>query len=144
MTYRLTIPGPPMGKGRPVVMRNGITFTPKKTVNYETLVKQMFGTKFPDFVPLKGEVRLSVVEYRPIPKSTSKKKRELMLEHKIVPLKKPDWDNVVKIIGDALNEIAWVDDKQIVGDPHRRYYSDQPRVVFSFHESSDENGVVYE
>jgi len=38
----LIIPGKPMGKQRPRVMRNGITYTPKETVNYETLIKQLF------------------------------------------------------------------------------------------------------
>lgn len=139
----LTIPGPPKGKGRPVVMKTGHTFTPKKTVNYETLVQQIFAAKYPGFVPLKGGVRLGIIEYRPIPKSTSKKKRALMLEHKIVPLKKPDQDNVLKIIGDSLNQIAWVDDKQIEMLECPRFYDNCPRVEIFFDEFTDEDGLVY-
>lgn len=37
-----------------------------------------------------------------------------MLNHAEYPLKKPDVDNVAKIILDALNGIAYRDDKQVV------------------------------
>ena len=36
-----------------------------------------------------------------------------MLENKLNPLKKPDIDNIVKIILDAMNECAFKDDTQI-------------------------------
>ena len=51
--------------------------------------------------------------YTEPPKSISKKKREELL--KGYPMKKPDLDNVAKIILDALNGIAWKDDTQVVG-----------------------------
>ena len=38
----LTIPGEPVGKGRPRFTKNGHSFTPEKTVNYENLVKLYF------------------------------------------------------------------------------------------------------
>ncbi|EGT3840206.1 RusA family crossover junction endodeoxyribonuclease, partial [Clostridioides difficile] len=44
------------------------------------------------------------------------------------PNKKPDIDNVVKIIADSLNEIAYKDDTQIVEVVASKYYSDKPRV----------------
>lgn len=37
-----------------------------------------------------------------------------MLSGQLYPTKKPDWDNVGKIICDALNGIAYRDDAQIV------------------------------
>ena len=33
---------------------------------------------------------------------------------KFIPLKKPDMDNIVKVIADALNSVAYQDDSQVV------------------------------
>lgn len=43
---KLTIPGKPLGKQRPRVLKNGITYTPKETVNYETLIKEIYATEY--------------------------------------------------------------------------------------------------
>lgn len=105
------------------------TYTPKETTNYENLVKLMYqqvakGRMFKDNDML--DVR--IIAYYEIPKSTSKKKRKLMLEHKIRPAKKPDWDNIGKIVCDSLNKIAYHDDSAVVDAQVRKFYSGQPRV----------------
>ena len=69
-----------------------------------------------------------VIAYYGIPKSASKKKRRLMLEHKLRPTKKPDWDNIGKIICDSLNKIAYHDDSAVVDAQVRKFYSETPRV----------------
>ena len=122
----LKIPGPPMGKQRPIVTRRG-AFTPKKTVNYENYVKELYIiNKFPK---LEGYISMSVKAYYPIPKSTSKKKKEQMLQGILLPDKKPDADNVLKGICDALNTIAYDDDKQIIEMAILKRYSKDPCVV---------------
>ena len=45
------------------------------------------------------------------------------------PTRKPDFDNIGKIICDALNGIAYRDDAQIVDALVRKFYSDTPRVI---------------
>lgn len=130
MEVKFTILGEPKGKGRPRFCRNTVhAFTPKDTVNYETLVhmeyvEQCEGLKFPDDSMLDMRIKA----YYSIPKSKSKKQREAMLNGKIRPTKKPDMDNVVKIITDALNQVAYRDDAQIVDCQCRKFYSDNPRV----------------
>ena len=52
---------------------------------------------------------MRIFAYYGIPKSTSKRKKALMLEGVIRPSKKPDIDNVVKVIADSLNKIAYKD-----------------------------------
>lgn len=129
------VPGPPFGKQRPKFARAGNytrTYTPKETVSYENLVKLSFhhaagGKRFRDDAAL--DVRIEA--YYPIPKSASKKKRALMLEHKERPTKKPDWDNIGKIICDSLNEVAYKDDAAVVEARVWKYYSESPRVVVS-------------
>lgn len=46
----------------------------------------------------------------------------------IRPTKKPDWDNIGKIVTDALNGVAYHDDAQIVDAQVRKFYSKDPRV----------------
>ena len=104
--------------------------TPEETANYETLIRviyiQEYGLKvaFEKDVPLK----LSVLIYYEIPKATSKVKKFKMLSGEIRPTKKPDIDNVIKIIADSLNKLAYDDDKQIVECHCQKFYSENPRV----------------
>lgn len=133
MEVRFTILGEPKGKGRPRFCRNtGHAITPKDTVNYETLVhmeyvEQCQEVRFPDDAMLDMRIKA----FYSIPKSKSKKVKALMLDGTIRPTKKPDMDNVVKIIADALNQVAYRDDTQIVDCQCRKFYSENPRVEVS-------------
>lgn len=60
--------------------------------------------------------------------TVSKKKRREMLEHRIRPTKKPDWDNIGKIVCDSLNLVAYHDDSAVVDAQVRKFYSETPRV----------------
>lgn len=138
MTAKFTIPGQPVGKGRPkfsTVCGHVSTYTPEKTANYETLVKYMYqsqclGIRFDKKVPL--DVR--IMAYFKIPISTSKKQAKMMRQHLIRPVVKPDYDNVGKVICDALNGIAYYDDAQVVDAQVRKFYDDNPRVVVTISE----------
>ncbi len=72
------------------------------------------------------EVRICV--YFEIPKSFSKKKRELIKQGELRPTRTPDWDNTGKLIGDALNGIVYNDDKEIADGHVSKFYSDVARV----------------
>ena len=52
-----------------------------------------------------------------------------MLNGHILPTKKPDADNVAKIILDGLNHIAWDDDTQVVDMMVIKRYSEEPFVA---------------
>lgn len=129
---KFSVPGQPFGKQRPKFSRTGQyvkTYTPDETVSYENLVKLMYqqaakGKMFSEDAAL--DVR--IIAYYEIPKSMSKKKRKAMLEHKVRPTKKPDWDNIGKIICDSLNKVAYHDDAAVVDAQVRKFYSEQPRV----------------
>lgn len=124
-----TVLGEPVGKARVRVTRFG-NYTPEATVLYENLVKteyrrQCGDKRFADDQPL----YLQVKGYYTIPASATKKKKALMLEGKLRPMKKPDWDNVGKVVSDALNQIAYRDDVQVVDSRVIKFYSDRPRVM---------------
>lgn len=132
MVIQFTIPGAPVGKARArsrvVNTKSGQSFvshyTPKETTSYENLVKLAFRLIHAG-PPTDQPVTLQVIAWFPIPGSWSQKKRN-SAEH-IPCTVKPDWDNVGKIISDALNEIAWLDDKQIHVASVQKFYSLNPR-----------------
>lgn len=128
-TIAFTVPGLICAKGRPKFAKRGNfvqAYTPEKTVNYENLVRLSFmqecsGKK------LEGAIMATITAFMPIPKSESKKKKAAMEAGLIRPKKKPDIDNCVKSILDALNKIAYDDDGQIVELHAKKLYSDNPR-----------------
>ena len=125
----IIIPGKPLGKQRPRVLKSGITYTPKKTVNYETFVKMMYLEKYAGEKPFEGPVSMLISAFYQIPKSASKRRREAMAKHDIPPTTRPDIDNIAKIIMDALAGIAYEDDKQITSCSINKLYSDEPKVI---------------
>lgn len=122
---KFTVPGIPVGKARPRVTRYA-TYTPQKTKDYENLVKWSFKNKYKD-KPLKGPIRIDIWLYMYIPKNTSKKRTKAKIKGDILPTKRPDWDNMAKAITDALNNLAFKDDNQIVDAHIYKRFSDKPR-----------------
>lgn len=129
---RFTVLGEPQGKGRPKFSRQGnrvVTRTPDQTVLYENLIqmeylRQCGKARFEDNECLD----MRIMAYYTIPSSISKKKRQSMIDKEIRPTKKPDADNIVKVVADSLNQVAYKDDSQIVDTMIRKYYSEQPRI----------------
>lgn len=131
--YCFEIPGKPCGKARPRFTKSGHTYTPEQTASYENLVKLCFSQKFPNAEPIPKDksVKAAITAYFPPAKSTPKKQLRLMECGIVMPTKKPDCDNIAKIILDALNGLAYYDDAQIVGlTVEKRYTSpgESPRV----------------
>lgn len=128
--YEFEVPGEIVGKGRPRMNTfTGAIYTPTKTKYYETFIKNCFVNKYPTFRILpEEEIKVTIIAYFDIPKSVSKKKREKMLNNEIRPTKKPDIDNITKVILDALNEFVYHDDTQIVELDIKKYYSAESKV----------------
>lgn len=135
MIYEFEIPGPVTGKGRPRI--NTYTcraYTPNKTKEYEELAKQYFVLKYPRHIPIEGRVKVCIIAYFKIPKGTNKKNEELMLSGNISPTKKPDIDNIEKIILDAMNSLAFKDDNQITKLEIEKVYSEEEKVYVKIEE----------
>lgn len=128
----LTIPGAPFGKQRPKFTSRGKfrkAVTPEKTVNYEAFVKLLYNEKYGTMsFDVDEALKMTIRAYMQIPSSKSNKQKELMRQGVLRPTKKPDWDNIGKIIGDALNAIAYPDDKQIVEAHIIKFFDENPRV----------------
>lgn len=134
-----TVNGEPFAKQRPRFNRKqGRTFTPPETLIYENLVKTCFANQYPYAKPSDLPATINIFAEYPIPESWPKKKKQMALEEKIFP-KRHDWDNVGKIICDALNGIAYLDDRQIFMGSVKKVYGDEPHVtvVIAFYEEQE-------
>ena len=92
--FTLCLPGDPVPKGRPRVY-NGHAMTPKRTVRAEERLFAEFRLKYPQAKPYQCPVRLEA---------------EFWMSHR----GRPDLDNLLKLVLDSLNGVAYVDDAQVV------------------------------
>lgn len=118
------VEGMPQGKGRPrFSMKNKRVYTPEKTVHYEKQIREAYSKAGGKLFPEQCYIKVTVDAYFKIPKSYTKGKRLACAYNINRPDKKPDTDNILKIIMDALNKVAYSDDKQVVEVICRKWYS---------------------
>ena len=109
----IVVEGTIRGKQRPRFnTKTGRAFTSNQTINYENWIKQCYIEQSNKL--LQGAIRARIEIYYSVPKSYSKRKIEAIKYGIDYPMKKPDCDNVAKIVLDSLNKIAYDDDKQVV------------------------------
>jgi len=136
MEINFLVPGMPQGKARPRVVHvapgRSTAYTPTATTYYENLIRIMYFQAlrhagidpdsplplFPENTPVK--VTITAV-FRP-PARATKLKRAAMLSGRTYPLKKPDTDNIGKIVLDALNRLAYKDDAQVAALEIQKIY----------------------
>ena len=127
MRFDFTVPGEPVAKGRPRFRRSGKTYTPGRTILFENLVRLAFDRSGGVMAAQGLPVRITITAYFQIPKSASRIRHDMMLKGLLRPKKKPDADNVLKAVCDALNGVAYYDDAAIVDARVMKYWSDKPR-----------------
>lgn len=128
--------GMPQGKGRSRSTKSGHHYTPKKTREYEREIREAATKavlvqgwpKADKDVPLRVNIRAVF----PVPASWSREKRALAHEGEIYPTVKPDGDNIGKAVCDAMNEVVYRDDAQVVSltvDKRYCYSGETPHVT---------------
>jgi Holliday junction resolvase RusA-like endonuclease len=135
----LTIPGEPVGWGRPtpVARLNAagepyvMMVTQEQTREAKKAVRKAFKRKYPNHRPWTGPVMLRFTAIFETPSSFNKALRAAAVEGKLYAVKKPDKDNIEKLIKDALSKIVYADDQQVMGGGIKRYGS-PARVEISF------------
>ena len=136
---RFEVPGKPQGKQRAKVSTFGgyaRAYTPEETVLYENRIilsykQALNGGETPFW---ETPVTVQIIAHHAIPKSFSKKKRAEALNGNLRPQTKPDIDNVVKVVCDALNSVAYRDDTQVIRVVAEKVYSDEPKLVIDIKE----------
>lgn len=121
-----TIQGKVKAKQSVKIGRNGIKYTPADVVEYANYVKLCFKQAYPNWDIQEFEetpLRVLIKVFYPIPKSFSKKKHIEASLGFLRPITKPDCDNIAKSICDALNGIAYRDDRQIATLAVRKEYT---------------------
>lgn len=103
-TRLFTVLGDPVSKGRPRVY-HGHGVTPKKTQNAEKLVRDTYLSNYPSAPPYEGDVNIIIDCY-------------------MAGKRGKDWDNLAKLVCDALNGVAYVDDRQIMVALVRKHVPD--------------------
>jgi len=138
------VPGEPQGKARP---RHGViydkggnpvtkagrvitrTYTPKKTADYEKLIRMNFLEAAGRVLNLTCGIHVGVIAYFRIAKSDTKQRRADKIAQVIPVTKSPDVDNILKAVKDALNGVAYKDDSQVVSVRCKKVWSEDPRIV---------------
>jgi Holliday junction resolvase RusA-like endonuclease len=126
VTFCLLIPGKPTGKGR---ARHGAgrTFTPRETTLAEETIRAIWRDE--GSPRIEGPVELTVELCVTRPRSHYTAKGSLSTEgkrHAKPSRQKPDVDNALKLVMDALNTLAWRDDVEIVSATVRRLWAAAP------------------
>lgn len=107
----IIVEGKIKGKARPRVY-NGHAMTPQDSVNYENWVRLCYQQQ--GGIHLEGPIKANIIVFHKVPKSCTKKRLKEIREGLEHPQKKPDADNIAKIVLDSLNKIAYDDDSQVV------------------------------
>jgi len=116
---RLNIPTIPQPKLRARIDKRGWAFTPKKTESAEAEIRWHWNASKHQMIP-KYPTVLEVWFFLPKPASAKKSQ--------VYPVVRPDLDNLVKLVKDALNGFAWKDDGQIIETHAFKRYGD-PRIA---------------
>lgn len=128
-TVCFTVYGKPQPKQRPRFSRySGVVYTPSETHKYEKAVRKAYLAQHNGMISESGAVWATINCYFPIPKSTPKKRRELMMYGKIRPTNRRsgDADNLAKSVLDALNGVAYTDDSQVIALYVEKWYVTEP------------------
>lgn len=141
MTQRvtITIPGEPRGWGRPTPVArlrgDGTPFVMMVTQDETRAAKKQllraFKAKYPSHAPWTGPVMLRFTAVFETPKTFNKALQEAAARGVLYCVRKPDTDNIAKLIKDALNGTVYADDQQVMGGGIKRYGS-PARVEISF------------
>jgi Holliday junction resolvase RusA-like endonuclease len=120
--------GEPKAQARPRKSgANGFFYDPSKGLK-QWLLAQIVSQLPPNFKPLEVALEVDMRFYRAMPTGGSKKDKILMELGVLRPIGRPDIDNYIKLVQDALNKTLYKDDSNIVTLRAEKYYSCKPRV----------------
>jgi Holliday junction resolvase RusA-like endonuclease len=132
-------PGIPRGQGRPR-FAGKVAYKSSEDKAYERSILMAYHAAYPGKTAITGAFIIRVTACYPIPKSASKKAREDMLAGRTVPTVKPDIDNVLKAVLDALNGAAFTDDKNAFMILAQKVYAETPGILVEIKDTRTADG----
>jgi Holliday junction resolvase RusA-like endonuclease len=132
--YVFEVEGEVVGKGRPRFTQAGRVYTPMRTRLYEKQIRRAFierGGKMLD-----GPVHIDIEVIAGIQHSASKAAKKMRLAGQELSIRKPDIDNVQKIVQDALVGLAFQDDVNVLSVRMiKGRYEEAPRLIVRVRET---------
>lgn len=122
ITKSFFIPITPVAKGRPRFSRRGkfvCTYTPRKTVDYESLLRMYLLPYRPGNLPM-GPCRAEFIFWMPRPGNAKNLKWHI---------RKPDGDNLVKALMDTMNKSFFNDDSQLCDYRIQKRYCEPSNLI---------------
>lgn len=112
------------GQGRPRFSKYSGAYKSKKDIEYENLIKDSFLKVAEGFEPSKRPVSIHIEAMYKLAKSLPKYVVDEVTYRTCdyVPQSKPDVDNIAKSVLDALNGVAYIDDKQVYNLNCAKYF----------------------
>ena len=145
MIIELRVAGKPEGKGR-ARHAGGRTFADPKTVIAEREIRQAWREqgeqRMPDDAALRLRVELSVVRPQGHYKRSDGELSAEGMRHPVPRNKKPDVDNALKLVMDALNTRAYRDDVQIAEAIVVRRWNSWPETKIYIEQITDESKAL--
>lgn len=121
---RFTILGEPVAKGRPKLTNFGghaRAYTPAKTRMAESSIRAQIVNQLPrGFKPFEQPIFMTICIYKSKPKSARKTD--------VYPSRKPDLDNYIKTVLDAMNTVVFKDDALVCEIRAQKAYDSKPRI----------------
>lgn len=123
------VTGAPKRNAAGQVMQRVKMVTPQATRYAEAEIRWVFTAAYPRFTPHTGPVELDVLATLAIPESWPKWQRAAAAKGLIPVVTKPDWDNIGKLVSDALEGFAYTGDAHVFDAHVRKVYGDAPRLL---------------
>jgi Holliday junction resolvase RusA-like endonuclease len=127
----IIINGVAVAKGRARMTRKGFAYTPAATRKYEAHGRVAAQLAMDGRPPLMCPVKVITLVELPIPASWSRKRSAAAMTGDVRPTSRPDIDNYIKSVMDALNGIVIADDSLVVEIEARKKYGSDPKVVMT-------------
>jgi len=127
--FELFIGGEPVAQGRPrfsTVNGHAQAIDPAKSREFKRILAAMAREKMAQMTLMEGPLCLYLQVTRVPPKSWPKYRRRDAIEFREGIVSKPDLDNYVKIVLDALNGVVFADDSCVVKICASKRWSDKP------------------
>ena len=137
---KLTFEGNPVSQGRPRFARKGAfvqTYDPEPSKKAKLKIRQQ-ALQMANGEIFEGAIMVELYFFRDIPKSFSKQKKIQAADGVLRPLTKPDTDNYIKLVLDAINGVFYKDDSQVVEVIGRKFYAEEPRTEIIITSLEDE------